>query len=564
LVLTVFFVGVDCGHIPVPQKEPLSVLQKALLALALALVLMAWAGPGSTFGVAFTVTKTGDTADGTCDGDCSLREAIIQANARFGPDTITIPAGIYTLAIAGTNEDGALTGDLDINGDQLTIIGAGPTATIIDGGGLDRVFSSYGRSPNAKVIRALTIRNGASDSDIGGGAIINSDSAMALVDVVISQNSAGYGGGIYNAYAELYISRSSVIGNTASVMGGGLLNNNGVLSVENTTVSSNSSVSGGGIAISGGTLSVTSISHSTITASTANNGAVWKPHPFSPSAVVTHTIIANNTGGDCAATPIQSEGHNMDTDGSCGLSATGDMSNTDPSLGPLQSNGGPTLTHALLAGSPAIDGGDIADCAPTDQRQVARPLDGDGDGSPFCDIGAYEYCTVERNDVDCDFVGDIAEVACGAEVVNGASRPERVDTPGDDDGDTLVNEALPAGAGAYDCDGDGFAGSAEGQITTSDQDPCGGSGWPSELVSNGGSANRLDLQDLGSFLMPVRRLGTGPGHPGYSARWDLVPGSTVGAAINIADIAATVIGPSGHPPMFGGQRAFGRTCPWAP
>ena len=72
----------------------------------------------------FTVTKTADTNDGFCDADCSLREAIIATNALPGADTITVPAGTYTLSIAGTFEDAAATGDLDIT-DELTFSGAG-------------------------------------------------------------------------------------------------------------------------------------------------------------------------------------------------------------------------------------------------------------------------------------------------------------------------------------------------------------------------------------------------------------------------------------------------------
>jgi len=91
----------------------------------------------------FTVTKTADTADGICDADCSLREAIIAANAGPGADIITLPAGTYTLTIAGANEDDAATGDLDIKGD-LMINGATGATTIIDGGAIDRVFQVIG------------------------------------------------------------------------------------------------------------------------------------------------------------------------------------------------------------------------------------------------------------------------------------------------------------------------------------------------------------------------------------------------------------------------------------
>jgi hypothetical protein len=168
------------------------------------------------------------------------------------------------------------------------------------------------------------------------------------------------------------------------------------------------------------------------------------------------------------------------------------------------------------------------------------------------------------SDEDSDGLRDINEGPCGSDPLLASSLPERLDTPADDDGDTLVNEALPPGAEAYDCDGDGYTGTVEAHVTTSDQDPCGGSGWPSDLVPGGFQPNALNVQDVASFLTPVRRIGKSPPHADYNARWDLVPGGTIGGAINVQDIAATIAGPSGYPPMFGGARAFGKACPWAP
>jgi len=80
---------------------------------------------------------------------------------------------------------------------------------------------------------------------------------------------------------------------------------------------------------------------------------------------------------------ITSGGSNVISDGSCNPNGTTDQSNTDATLAPLADNGGPTLTHALGASSPAIDAADLAACPPTDQRGVAR------DG--VCDVGSFEY-----------------------------------------------------------------------------------------------------------------------------------------------------------------------------
>jgi hypothetical protein len=87
-------------------------------------------------------------------------------------------------------------------------------------------------------------------------------------------------------------------------------------------------------------------------------------------------------------------------------------------------------------------------------------------------------------------------------------------------------------------------------------------------MSTGASTNKLDIQDLASFVAPTRRLNTSPGNPNFSARWDIVPGTSVGEHINVTDLASLVSGPTGYPPMFApvppatGGRAFGLTCPW--
>ena len=103
------------------------ILRYALLGLLALAALVAGTAP-LAHAATFTVAKTADTNDGICDSDCSLREAIRAADALAGADTITLPAGTYTLSIAGTAEDANATGDLDIT-DDLTITGASAAAT---------------------------------------------------------------------------------------------------------------------------------------------------------------------------------------------------------------------------------------------------------------------------------------------------------------------------------------------------------------------------------------------------------------------------------------------------
>jgi hypothetical protein len=107
-----------------------------------------------------------------------------------------------------------------------------------------------------------------------------------------------------------------------------------------------------------------------------------------------NTIVANSPyGGDCDGT-MTSNGYNLSSDNTCNFHQTGDLNNTNPLLGPLQNNGGPTLTEALLDGSPAIDNGNPSGCTDgqghllnTDQRGMPRP---DREDSGGCDRGAYE------------------------------------------------------------------------------------------------------------------------------------------------------------------------------
>ncbi|HSP56623.1 MAG TPA: S8 family serine peptidase [Dehalococcoidia bacterium] len=223
-------------------------------------------------------------------------------------------------------------------------------------------------------------------------------------------------------------------------------------------------------------------------------------------------------------------------------------------------------------------------------------------------------------DDDNDGVADELEFACGADSLNAGIRPERLDgafAGVDDDGDTQVDEALPPGAVGSDCDGDGYKGSAESgnplcgngkndddksypaypgplvaddgvvddgcpggpaqvgafseaqfNVGLTDQDPCGTNGWPSDFASGGvpNSTNRINVLDLTSFLAPVRRLDTSPGHPNFNARWDLTPGHGFFPNwIVVDDLTALLAGPSGNPPMIGGVRAFGGpACPWPP
>jgi hypothetical protein len=206
----------------------------------------------------------------------------------------------------------------------------------------------------------------------------------------------------------------------------------------------------------------------------------------------------------------------------------------------------------------------------------------DGDSVPNGDDNCPTTPSLDQTDTDVDSLGDACDTdddndgspdelegLCGSDSLRHDQVPERIDgvfAGVDDDGDQAIDEELPAAASPYDCDQDGYVGAREthifGGAATGDQDPCGAGGWPSDLVPGGPQPNALTLEDLGSFVAPARRLGALPGDTNFEVRWDLVPDVAAGNEINYIDLAALISGSSGYPPMFAGERALGRSCPW--
>jgi CSLREA domain-containing protein len=197
----------------------------------------------------FTVNTTDDTVDvnpgdgiaADASGNCSLRAAIMEANALAGMDTIVLPGGLFTLTIEGIQEDSCLTGDLDIL-TGMVIQGAGKNLSIIDGNQIDRVFHIKGNIDVS--LFDLTIRNGKTPD---GGA----PPALTV---------GGSGGGILNRFATLNIENCKIIknetGNGQEIsiytdigpsggFGGGIYNKQGIVSIKNSNISHNRTGRGG-------------------------------------------------------------------------------------------------------------------------------------------------------------------------------------------------------------------------------------------------------------------------------------------------------------------------------
>jgi len=396
----------------------------------------------------FTVTRTDDPVPNGCNpGDCSLREAIIAANANTGTDTIVLSSATYNLTRPGTSEDAALTGDLDIT-DTLTISGTG--STVIDGGNIDRVFHLLGGN---FTLSGVTVENGSTSSG-GGGLYIDYDvtTTVRIIESTFLNNTAGFGGGLANfgLTTTIVISNSAFINNSATgrtqgygggildflgfhpydIVGSSFISNTaavdggafdfsslgGQINITNTTISGNSAGdNGGGINSSNSSKSI-NLNNVTIFGNTADSiadsigegGGIYRSMG---TYNIANTIIAGNSDNslfgiqspDCygEAGSIVSAGYNLigKTDGCNWVSAAGDITGTitssiDPKLGPLTGLPAyqPLLNNspAIDAGNPAVVGGAFPACMATDQQGRIRPLDGNGDSTTRCDIGAYE------------------------------------------------------------------------------------------------------------------------------------------------------------------------------
>ncbi|MBD0370785.1 MAG: DUF11 domain-containing protein [Pyrinomonadaceae bacterium] len=355
------------------------------------------------------VTTNADSGAG------SLRQAIADVCATVGSNTITFSSNVPS-PITLTS------GELLIN-KNLTI--AGPGANLMGvrrGTGTPnfRIFNVT--SGITATISGLTLSNGNLSvlGDTGGG-ILN-DGTLNLISVAILGNSsASVGGGIYNN-GTLTIINSAITNNSAVLNGGGIYNNSGTLNITNSTVSTNSAQGfGGGIYFNNGGGTFTNVTIANNRSDSNNAGGETGGGIFinSGTPLLRNTIVALNFRGS-GTTPDDISGGNVNNTSAFNLIGTGGSGGltnannnqvgvANPGLGPLADNGGPTQTHALLLGSPAMDAGnnaflpadtfnldndgDFSETLPVDQRGpgFVRVADSaDPDTTQTVDVGAYE------------------------------------------------------------------------------------------------------------------------------------------------------------------------------
>lgn len=234
-----------------PIRSATRTFTVAALCAVLALTLFGaarWLTPNAS-AASIEVTQEGDTVPDGCDlSGCTLREAVILANATPGHDTINLRNKTYTFALFGSDNTAA-AGDLDIT-DDVTIVGLGTNITFIDANNLDRVFHV---APDNQVIsveiRNLTIQDGYVLPG-GSGANIFNNANLTLNNVVVRRGDAVEGAGIYNT-DNLVVNDSLITDNHAS-FGGGILSNDFV-TLNNSTVNDNTATqSGAGLRVEGG------------------------------------------------------------------------------------------------------------------------------------------------------------------------------------------------------------------------------------------------------------------------------------------------------------------------
>ena len=377
---------------------------------------------GRAWAATIVVNSTADNATGG-NGLCTLRESINNANAVVdttsgdcvvgtGADTITFTgAGVGLITLIG----GILPTITDAAG--LTINGGSLGLVTISGGGVDRVFNvnagasltlenltvtggNSGGLNGGGIFNAgtLTITNSALSGNSataaggGGGIFNNSLGSVEIINSTLSGNSAGRdGGGIFNAGGDVTITNSTLSDNSAARKGGGIGTDAGDVTITNSTLSGNSADFGGGIFNDLG--SIVTITNSTLSGNSATSGGGGIFNGIGCTVTITNSIVANSPAGDDCANfgAFTANGHNLDTDGTCQNASPNfaTVNTADLKLGTLFFNGGPTKTHALLAGSFAINNGVQSLCTAAgiteDQRGETR------DGA--CDIGAYEFIT---------------------------------------------------------------------------------------------------------------------------------------------------------------------------
>ena len=336
-----------------------------------------------------------------------LLRVTVTASSSTGAGGGIYAGGPLTLVDSTISNNASTAG----NGGGGIFISSGGTASLTNTLVAGNSVASFGGG--IRTLGTLVMRDSRLQGNAGGpgGGLLTSGTTTIARTAVGGNFSTGEGGGIAVSGGTFSLSESTVSDNRAGggSSGGGIAvasgagGAGGTARLTNVTVTGNQAARGGGLSVVGGSSLSAVLTNVTITRNWAEQGSGVYTLPSgsgAPAIEFSGSLLADNNGGEnCLAVgPLTSRGHNLDDGRTCGFTPATDggtdLVGTNPSLAPLANNGGPTLTHALLVGSPAIDAGGIAGCPAADQRGQARPVDGDADGSAACDIGAFEFVPV--------------------------------------------------------------------------------------------------------------------------------------------------------------------------
>ncbi|OAB60785.1 hypothetical protein AY599_03535 [Leptolyngbya valderiana BDU 20041] len=397
----------------------------------------------------FIVNSTADVpdalpGDGLCNPvdalpqTCTLRAAIMEANALGGAHNIALATGVYVLNNLGTGEDQAATGDLDIHA-EIVILNGTNNRPLVSGNATDRIFDVH--AGGELTLNNIDLSGGrANETGTVRGAAVNvrGDARLLLQQSRVSLNLANQGGAIYSD-GLVHILDSELFNNAivANVLlpefsDGAAIFNRGMLLIERSTLRDNGRLPGYDGPLSTAEYAIHSrrgfvtgpavlVGNATLFNNT--NGVFSDGVP----TLITHSTLVNNNQrglrflrdldalGEVQLTVIQSVlyGHasdcndlsdaeaefdlafniNASSDESCGFTGFNDFQNIAyPFFGGLGDHGGPTPTLMPRSNGPLVDPvGGSCGTLDEDQRSAARPIDGNGIGGAICDIGAVEF-----------------------------------------------------------------------------------------------------------------------------------------------------------------------------
>ncbi len=404
-----------------------TMMRRSLAGLAAGTLLLAGvvalgSSPASSGSAPILVVDT-TVDDGALDActaaadDCSLRGAFERTqSAHVGqPVTIEVPAGEYLL-----------TEQLYLYNANVTVNGAGVGATTVRADTDENLVRHLELNVDGELDVTLTDMTFSDGFESGGGSILSRGGATLTLERMhfVGNRVRGDGGAVLVAGAPpvvdtLVVDDSTFVGNGASGTGGAIAVSEGeTATITNSTFHDNHAAFGGAVFV--GTFDVeddpatATFTHVTLAGNTASGfqgdasiagGAIAVGG--GASATVTASIIEASAEGEPLLQPaavgdpvascyvadggtLASGGRNVVDDDTCNATEPTDQPDTAAGVGALGDNGGPTFTMALTAASPAVDAAGASCSVPDDQRGVARPQDGDGDGTNGCDSGAFE------------------------------------------------------------------------------------------------------------------------------------------------------------------------------